>query len=65
MEKEDRRRGITLALFLLVPLAFAFAASWALPRSIWVPRNFIAAAGGLFVTVVGRPKGLASKEPGG
>ena len=42
--EQERQRDVALAVFLLVPLGCAFAASWMLPRSIWVARNFIAAA---------------------
>jgi mannosyltransferase len=41
---ETRKTRLLLALFVAIPATSAFAASWLLPRSLWMPRNLIGAA---------------------
>lgn len=41
---ETRRTRLLLFLFVAIPVIGAFVASWLGPRSLWVPRNLIAAA---------------------
>ena len=40
-EAEDKRAAYLLAIFAVVPLAFAFIGSWLLPVSVWGSRHLI------------------------